>query len=169
MFIYRKLSILVFWFFSFSTIQRIEQKIGTWKVISRKFPTSAYHWYRLQNTGINLSIKFPNRIFYLDHCELWCLDTIMLLGAGSIKVRKFQNENMESSHCPKYEQKIWKILPWTLRAEIFNFFYSYFRQCDDIIFSFWNLLTFKGLSFDHISLINGILLYILSCACTHMH
>ena len=39
-----------------------------------------------------------------------------------LKVRKFQNENMESSHCPKYERKIWKILPWTLRAEFFKFF-----------------------------------------------
>ena len=61
-----------------------------------------------------------------------------------LKVRKFQNENMELSHCPKYEQKIWKIVPWTLRAEFFKKFCSYFGQCDDFIFSFWNLLTFKG-------------------------
>ena len=29
-----------------------------------------------------------------------------------LKVRKFQNKNMKSSHCPKYERKFWKILPW---------------------------------------------------------
>ena len=49
-----------------------------------------------------------------------------------LKANKFQNENRKSSHCPKYERKIWKILPWILWAEFFKF-----------IFSFWNLLTFK--------------------------
>ena len=49
---------------------------------------------------------------------------------------------MKSSHCPKYERKIWKILSWTLKGRIFSFFCSYFGQSDDFIFSFWNLLTF---------------------------
>ena len=60
-----------------------------------------------------------------------------------LKVSKFQNESIKSSHCPKYERKIWKFLPWILRAEFFKFFRSYFGQCDDFIFSFWNLLTFR--------------------------
>ena len=64
-----------------------------------------------------------------------------------LKVRKFQNENMESSHCPKYERKIWKILPWILRAEFFKIFRSYCGQFDDFRFSFWNLLTFRNSSF----------------------
>ena len=59
-----------------------------------------------------------------------------------LKVRKFQKENMELSHCPKYERKISKILPWTLGAESFKYFRSYFGQFDDFTFSFWNLLTF---------------------------
>ena len=29
-------------------------------------------------------------------------------------------------------------------AVFFKFFRSYFRQCDDFIFSFWNFLTFRG-------------------------
>ena len=62
-----------------------------------------------------------------------------------LKVRKFQNENMKSSHCPEYERKIWKILPWILRAEFFKLFRSYFGQCDDFIFSFGNLLTFSSI------------------------
>ena len=47
-----------------------------------------------------------------------------------LKVRKFQNENMDSSHCPNYERKIWKILSWTLMAEFFKKFRSYFGQCN---------------------------------------
>ena len=39
-----------------------------------------------------------------------------------VKVRKFQNEYMKSSLCPKYEWKIWKILPWHYGAEFFYFF-----------------------------------------------
>ena len=51
---------------------------------------------------------------------------------------------MKLSHCPKYEWKIWKTLPWILGAEFFKFFRSYFGQCDDFISSFWNLLTFNN-------------------------
>ena len=39
---------------------------------------------------------------------------------------------MKLSHCPKYERKIWKNMSW-------KFFRSHFWQCDDLIFSFWNL------------------------------
>ena len=46
-----------------------------------------------------------------------------------LKVRKFQNENMKSSHCPKYERKIWKFLPWILKTEFFKCFCSYFGLC----------------------------------------
>ena len=71
-----------------------------------------------------------------------------------LKVSKFQNESIKSSHCPKYERKIWKILSWILRTEFFKFFRSYFGQCDDFIFSFWNLLTFRNnLSIIWISLL----------------
>jgi hypothetical protein len=92
--------------------------------------------------------------FYLDKqksfipkkkIEVYHVPQIALISAKrwQLKVRKFQNENMESSRCPKYERKIWKFLPWTLWAEFFKFFCSYFGQCDDFIFSFWNLLTFN--------------------------
>ena len=30
---------------------------------------------------------------------------------AKLKVKKFQNENVKSSHCPKDEQKFWTILP----------------------------------------------------------
>ena len=32
------------------------------------------------------------------------------------------------------------------KAEFFKFFRSYFGQCDDFIFSFWNFLTFSSIS-----------------------
>ena len=60
-----------------------------------------------------------------------------------LKVSKFQNENLKSSHCPKFERKIWKILSWILRTEFFKFFRSDFGKCDDFIFCFWDLLTFS--------------------------
>ena len=43
-----------------------------------------------------------------------------------VNVNKFQNENMKSSHCPKYERK---------KGRIFQIFRSYFGQWDDSIFS----------------------------------
>ena len=43
-------------------------------------------------------------------------------GPHLVKVRKFQNEYMESSHCPKYEQKKLKNSALDFRAEFFNFF-----------------------------------------------
>ena len=48
-----------------------------------------------------------------------------------LKVRKFQNENMKSSHCPKYEWKKLKNSALSFRAGIFKFFQLYFWQCDD--------------------------------------
>ena len=43
-------------------------------------------------------------------------------------------------------KKNWKILPWILGAEFFKSFHSYFGQCDNFIFSFWNFLTFRSIS-----------------------
>ena len=39
-----------------------------------------------------------------------------------LKVRKFQNEYMKLSHCPKYEQKNRQILPYTSEQNFSNFF-----------------------------------------------
>jgi hypothetical protein len=41
-------------------------------------------------------------------------------------------------------EKIRKILPWILKAEVFKKICSYSGQCDDFIFSFWNFLTFSN-------------------------
>ena len=35
-------------------------------------------------------------------------------------------------------KKIWKILPWSIGQN-----FSYFGQCNDFIYSFWNFLTFR--------------------------
>ena len=91
-------------------------------------------------------------------CVLFIIDCLRLRSFKKyLKVSKFQNESIKSSHCPKYERKIWKFLSWILRTEFFKFFRSYFGQCDDFIFSFWNLLTFssrrrnlKQKQFDHV-------------------
>ena len=61
----------------------------------------------------------------------------------SIKVNKFQNENMKSSHCPKYERKNLKNSALSIQGRIFQIFRSYFGQSDNIIFSFRNFLTFR--------------------------
>ena len=50
---------------------------------------------------------------------------------------------MKSSHCPKYERKNLKNSALSIQDKIFQIFCSYFGQCDDFIFSFWNLLTFR--------------------------
>ena len=75
-------------------------------------------------------------LLFLDSFEV-CLGLF-------IKVRKFQNENMRSSHRTKYEQKNSKNSALKFRAEFFQSFHSYFEQCYDFIISFWNFLTFKG-------------------------
>ena len=60
----------------------------------------------------------------------------------TVKVRKFWNENMKSSHYPKHERKCLKNSALkTLRAEFFKFSRWYFGQHDDFIFSFLNFLT----------------------------
>ena len=51
-------------------------------------------------------------------------------------VSKFQNENMKSSHCPKYERKNLKNSALSIQGKIFQIFRSYFGQCDDFILSF---------------------------------
>ena len=50
---------------------------------------------------------------------------------------------MKSSHCPKYEQKNLKNSPLSIQGRIFQIFRSYFGQCNNFIFSFWNFLTFS--------------------------
>ena len=60
-----------------------------------------------------------------------------------LKVSKFQNENMKSSHCPKYERKNLKNSVLSIQDKKFQIFRSYSGQCDDFILSFWNLLTFS--------------------------
>jgi hypothetical protein len=67
------------------------------------------------------------------------------------KVRKFQNENMKSSHCPKYDQRKSKYSVLSIQGKNFQIFCSYFGQCDDFIFSFWILMTFRN-STSHLTL-----------------
>ena len=43
-----------------------------------------------------------------------------------VKVRKFQNENMKSSHFPKYEQKSLKNSALSVQGRMFQIFCSYF-------------------------------------------
>ena len=50
---------------------------------------------------------------------------------------------MKSSHCPKYEQKNLKNSALSIQGKKFQIFRSYFGQCNDFIFSFWNFLTFR--------------------------
>ena len=80
-------------------------------------------------------LKTPKRLFKI----IW-----PLLVTAVTKGQKFHNENMISSHCPKYEWKIWKLLPWMLETEFFKFFCSHFGQWADFIFSFWNFLLAKS-------------------------
>ena len=60
-----------------------------------------------------------------------------------LKVSKFQNEFMMSSFLPKNERFffIWPLFRG--RAEILKKNCSFFGRNDDIINSFWNLLTFR--------------------------
>ena len=60
-----------------------------------------------------------------------------------LKVNKFQNENMKSSHCLKYERKNLKNSAQSVQGRNFQIFRSYFGQREDSIFSFWNFLTFN--------------------------
>ena len=84
-----------------------------------------------------------NSILVCEGYNLWHL--CYLSGNVLLKVRKFQNENMKSSNCPKYERKKFeKFCPKYYKGRIFQIFFgSYFRQCHDFKFSFWNFLTFK--------------------------
>ena len=50
---------------------------------------------------------------------------------------------MKSSHCPKYERKNLKNSVLSIQDKIFQNFCSYFGQCNNFIFSFWNFLTFS--------------------------
>ena len=61
----------------------------------------------------------------------------------NLKVNKFQNENMKSSHRPKHEWKILKNSAMSVQDRIFQIFCSYFKQWDNSIFSFLNFLTFS--------------------------
>ena len=60
-----------------------------------------------------------------------------------LKVRQFQNGFMKSSFLLKYEQNIVR----TLQGRNPYNFGSYFGRNDDLINSFWNLLTFNGKSY----------------------
>ena len=60
-----------------------------------------------------------------------------------LKVHKFQNENMTSSHCQKYERKNLKNSALSIQSIFFQIFRSYFGQWDDSRFLFWNFLTFR--------------------------
>ena len=53
-----------------------------------------------------------------------------------LKVNKFQNENMKSSHCPKYERKNLKNSAQSVQGRNFQIFRSYFGQREDSMFSF---------------------------------
>ena len=65
---------------------------------------------------LHISIKQHHQL--LIHGEL-CLATEEM--ACSLMVRKFQNEKMKSSHCPKYERKNLKNSALKFRAEFWNF------------------------------------------------
>ena len=63
---------------------------------------------------------------------------------SKVKVKKFQNEYVNSPHCPKYEWKIIeKFSPIVSGQNFSNFFCSYFGQCDDFTYLFWNFPTFS--------------------------
>ena len=53
-----------------------------------------------------------------------------------LKVSKFQNENIKSSHFPKSERKNLKNSVLSIQGKIFQIFRPYFGQCDDFILSF---------------------------------
>ena len=65
----------------------------------------------------------------------WRVEKLSVEGSA-VKVSKFQNENMKSSHCPKYEQKNLKISVLSVQDRIFQIFRSFFGQWDDSIISF---------------------------------
>ena len=60
-------------------------------------------------------ITFCSGTFQVTLTESWQRNRNLLL-----KFRKFQNENLKSSHCPKYERKKLKVF----RAECFKLFCS---------------------------------------------
>ena len=60
----------------------------------------------------------------------------------SLIVMKFQNENVKSPHSPKYEGKNLKNSALSIQDLFSISFYSYFGQCDDFTFYFWNFLTY---------------------------
>ena len=86
-----------------------------------------------------MSLKLRCRLYWFEQKVCFYLIKILLLS-----VRKYQNEYMKPSHCPKYEQKIFKNSALILQGRFFQIFRSYFGQWDDSIFSFWNFLTFSS-------------------------
>ena len=56
----------------------------------------------------------------------------------NLKVGKFQNENMESSYCPKYEWKFWEILPWII-FQTFSFILLAMRRLHIFVLKFIGL------------------------------
>ena len=95
-------------------------------------------------------------LFTIDHInkQPWWIKNITLgkyisvfRSMMGLKVRKIQNVNMKSSHCPKYERNFLKNSEKFEKfcTEFFKYFRSYFGHCDYFISTFWNFLTFRRL------------------------
>ena len=97
----------------------IQTKVCTILTTDQVFYTSYQSYLQRQMCQILWAVEFT----FLSQvpvvkvvCQIWNLHFEWL------KVSKFQNESIKLSHCPKYEQKIWKCCPEYLGQNFSNFF-----------------------------------------------
>jgi hypothetical protein len=81
-----------------------------------------YRWCE-KDCRIGSRSKCSRCRFFLQHCNLMLWRHNLWVFATFLKVRKFQNKNIKSSHCPKYEQKKLKNYPLIIQDRIVR---SYF-------------------------------------------
>ena len=94
--------------------------------------------FRSFATFFDLTIfdQVTNKGFLFTDCRSVWIHTARIQALRFLKVSKFQNENMKSSHCPKYERKNLKNSALSIHGKIFQIFLPYFGQCDNFILSF---------------------------------
>ena len=115
------------------------------------FQKILWKWFQLHETTakkvkfvLNIVLLPRERLNFLGRISIWmshwCRQTTdgakFWISWKRLKVSKFQNENMKSSHFPKSERKNLKNSALSIQGRIFQIFRSNFGQWDDFIFSF---------------------------------
>ena len=91
------------------------------KIVVQYVPTFWLHNKNSQkNQYLQVFICFLSPQYYISLLAAFFFR--QLLRHSLLKVRKFQNENMKSSHCPKYERKNLKNSALSIQGRIFQIF-----------------------------------------------